>query len=119
MHVHVVDVVVTAQRNFFFNTYIILKKIFFLTLFQTHLSSLQVEHIIREDYLVEGMEIVELYLDLLLARLGLIQATKTLDPGIAEAVASVIWVTPRLSAEVAELKSVSHILPTSYLIIII
>ncbi|XP_071785470.1 IST1 homolog isoform X2 [Asterias amurensis] len=77
-------------------------------------ARIRVEHIIREDYLVEGMEIVELYLDLLLARLGLIQATKTLDPGIAEAVASVIWVTPRMSAEVAELKSVSEQLVLKY-----
>lgn len=31
------------------------------------------EHIIREDYLVEAMEIVELLCDLLLARFGLIE----------------------------------------------
>jgi vacuolar protein sorting-associated protein IST1 len=35
-----------------------------------------VEHIIREDYLVEAMEILELYCDLLLARFGLIQSMK-------------------------------------------
>ena len=34
------------------------------------------EHIIREDYLVEAMEIVELFCDLLLARMGMIQANK-------------------------------------------
>lgn len=34
------------------------------------------EHIIREDYLVEAMEILELYCDLLLARFGLIQSMK-------------------------------------------
>ena len=33
----------------------------------------QVEHIIREDYLVEAMEMLELYCDLLLARFGLIE----------------------------------------------
>ena len=37
---------------------------------------LQVEHIIREDYLVEAMEILELYADLLLARFGLIETMK-------------------------------------------
>ena len=38
-------------------------------------ARIRVEHIVREDYLVEGMEIVEMYCDLLLARLGLIQTT--------------------------------------------
>jgi len=33
----------------------------------------QVEHIIREDYLVEAMEIIEMLCDLLLARFGLIE----------------------------------------------
>lgn len=46
------------------------------------------------------MEIVEMYCDLLLARFGLITQMKDLDEGIAEAVASIIWVTPRLQADV-------------------
>ena len=33
----------------------------------------KVEHIIREDYLVEAMEMLELYCDLLLARFVLIE----------------------------------------------
>lgn len=37
------------------------------------LTSLQVEHIIREDYMVEAMEVVELYCDLLLARFGMLE----------------------------------------------
>jgi len=32
-----------------------------------------VEHIIREDYLVEALEIIEMLCDLLLARFGLIE----------------------------------------------
>ena len=39
-------------------------------------ARIRVEHIIREDYLVEAMEIIEMYCDLLLARMGLIQTTK-------------------------------------------
>lgn len=39
-------------------------------------ARIRVEHIIREDYLVEAMEILELYCDLLLARFGLIQSIK-------------------------------------------
>ncbi len=39
-------------------------------------ARIKVEHIIREDYSVEGMEIVEMYCDLLLARFGLVQSMK-------------------------------------------
>nr|AAH77854.1 MGC80567 protein [Xenopus laevis] len=70
-------------------------------------ARIRVEHIIREDYLVEAMEILELYCDLLLARYGLIQSMRELDPGLAEAVSTLIWAAPRLQSEVSELKIVS------------
>ncbi|KAK6294650.1 hypothetical protein J4Q44_G00354800 [Coregonus suidteri] len=69
-------------------------------------ARIRVEHIIREDYLVEAMEILELYCDLLLARFGLIQSMKELDPGLQEAVSTLIWAAPRLQSEVNELKIV-------------
>lgn len=72
------------------------------------------EHIIREDYLVEAMEIVEMYCDLVLARYGLVTQMKELDDGIAEAVASLIWVAPRLQADVQELKNISDVLTLKY-----
>lgn len=53
----------------------------------------------REDYLVEAMEVVEMYCDLLLARFGLVSQMKDLDEGIAEAVSSIIWVAPRLQSD--------------------
>ncbi|XP_073164467.1 IST1 homolog isoform X2 [Lepidochelys kempii] len=71
-------------------------------------ARIRVEHIIREDYLVEAMEILELYCDLLLARFGLIQSMKDLDTGLAEAVSTLIWAAPRLQSEVAELKILMH-----------
>ena len=36
----------------------------------------QVEHIIREDYMVEALEIIELFCDMLLARFGLIETMR-------------------------------------------
>lgn len=39
-------------------------------------ARIRVEHIVREDYLVEAMELIEMYCDLLLARFGLIQTQK-------------------------------------------
>jgi len=77
-------------------------------------AKIRVEHIIREDYLVEAMEILEMYADLLLARFGLIQQMKTLDDGLAEAISSIIWVTPRLQSDVQELKIVSDQLAVKY-----
>ncbi|CAH1388501.1 unnamed protein product [Nezara viridula] len=70
-------------------------------------AKIRVEHIIREDYMVEAMELVEMYCDLLLSRFGLLQEIKGLDPSIAEAVSSLLWVAPRLATEVEELKIIS------------
>ncbi|XP_065162743.1 IST1 homolog isoform X2 [Atheta coriaria] len=77
-------------------------------------AKIRVEHIIREDYLVEAMEVVEMYCDLLLARFGLITQMKELDEGLSEAIASLIWVAPRLQADVQELKIVSDLLTAKY-----
>ena len=77
-------------------------------------AKIRVEHIIREDYLVEAMEIVEMYCDLLLARFGLIEQMKNLDDGLAEAISSLIWVAPRLQADIQELKTVSDQLVAKY-----
>ncbi|KAM4614459.1 IST1 homolog [Discoglossus pictus] len=77
-------------------------------------ARIRVEHIIREDYLVEAMEVLELYCDLLLARFGIIQSMKELDPGLGEAVSSIIWAAPRLQTEVPELKTVASQLCHKY-----
>ncbi|XP_050302644.1 IST1 homolog isoform X2 [Anthonomus grandis grandis] len=77
-------------------------------------AKIRVEFIIREDYFVEALEIVEMYCDLLLARFGLIQNMKELDEGIAEAVSSIIWVAPRLQSDVQEIKVIADLLAAKY-----
>lgn len=77
-------------------------------------ARIRVEHIIREDYLVEAMEIIEMFCDLLLARFGLIERMKEMDPGLEEAIATLLWVTPRLSSDVGELREVSNQLTLKY-----
>ncbi|KAJ8944503.1 hypothetical protein NQ318_011761 [Aromia moschata] len=77
-------------------------------------AKVRVEYIIREDYLVEALEIVEMYCDLLLARFGLISNMKELDEGIAEAVSSLIWVAPRLQSDIQELKVIGDLLAAKY-----
>ncbi|XP_077569800.1 IST1 homolog isoform X2 [Stigmatopora nigra] len=77
-------------------------------------ARIRVEHIIREDYMVEAMEILEIYCDLLLTRFGLITSMKEMDPGLQEAVSTLIWAAPRLQLEVTELKVVSDQLCAKY-----
>ncbi|KAL1514166.1 hypothetical protein ABEB36_003470 [Hypothenemus hampei] len=77
-------------------------------------AKIRVEFIIREDYYVEALEIVEMYCDLLLARFGLIQNMKELDDGIAEAVSSIIWVAPRIQSDIQEIKVIADLLGAKY-----
>ncbi|BFZ09993.1 hypothetical protein BsWGS_13032 [Bradybaena similaris] len=70
-------------------------------------ARIRVEHIVREDYLVEAMELLEMHCDLLLARFGLIQTQKELDPSLEESIASLLWAAPRLQADIEELKSIT------------
>lgn len=55
-----------------------------------------------------------MFCDLLLARFGLLTQMKELDAGIAEQVSSLIWVAPRLQADVAELKVIGELLTAKY-----
>lgn len=50
--------------------------------------------------MVEAMEIVEMYCDLILARFGLVTQMKELDEGLAEAISTLIWVAPRMHTDV-------------------
>jgi len=67
-------------------------------------ARIRVESIIREDFVVEAYELLEMFCELLLARFGMIQQMKELEDGIAEAVSSLIWVAPRVSHEITEFK---------------
>ncbi|KAJ8732956.1 hypothetical protein PYW07_015555 [Mythimna separata] len=77
-------------------------------------AKIRVEHIIREDYMVEAMEIVEMYCDLILARFGLVTQMKELDEGLAEAISTLIWVAPRMHTDIQELKTISDLLTAKY-----
>ncbi|KAE8743289.1 hypothetical protein FOCC_FOCC011118 [Frankliniella occidentalis] len=77
-------------------------------------ARIRVEHIIREDYIVEAFEVVEMYCDLLLARFGLLQQMKTLDEGIAEAISSILWVAPRIQSDIQEMSVITDQLTAKY-----
>jgi vacuolar protein sorting-associated protein IST1 len=70
-------------------------------------ARIRVENIIRSDITVELYEILELYCELLLARAGLLEAPQC-DPGLEEAVKSVIYAAPK--TEVKELQQVRTLL---------
>ena len=87
---------------------------FFFEIGKVERAKIRVEHIIREDYLVEAMEIVEMFCDLLLARFGMIQQMPTLDDGLEEAISSLIWVAPRMSTDVKELSIIADLFTQKY-----
>ncbi|XP_042218554.1 IST1 homolog isoform X1 [Homarus americanus] len=81
---------------------------------KTTRAKIRVEQIIREDYLVEALELTEMYCDLLLSRFGLVQQLRGLDEGLAEAISSLLWVCPRLQTDVPELREIDHHLTLKY-----
>jgi vacuolar protein sorting-associated protein IST1 len=74
-------------------------------------AKIRVENIIRSDITTELHEILELYCELLLARTGLMEAP-TCDPGLEEAVKSLIYAAPR--TDVKELQNVRLLLVDKY-----
>lgn len=74
-------------------------------------AKIRVENIIRSDLTTELLEILELYCELLLARTGLMEA-KECDPGLEEAVKSIIYAAPR--TEIKELQQARALLVEKY-----
>ncbi|KAI9505152.1 Vacuolar protein sorting-associated protein ist1 [Coemansia spiralis] len=75
-------------------------------------ATIRVENIIREDFNIEALEIVELFCELLTARIGLIDQSRTVDPGISDAVSSIIYASTRL--DVKELAVLRDMLTAKY-----
>ena len=69
------------------------------------------ENIIRSDITTELLEVLELYCELLLARTGLMEA-KECDPGLEEAIKSIIYAAPR--TEIKELHQARQLLVEKY-----
>lgn len=75
-------------------------------------AKIRVENIIRSDLNTELLEILELYCELLTARAGLLEA-KECDPGLEEAVKSIIYSAPKIDG-VKELSVVRQLLAEKY-----
>ena len=74
-------------------------------------ARIRVENIIRSDITTELLEILELYCELVLARIGLLEA-KECDPGLEEAIKSIIYAAPR--TEIKELQQARQLLVEKY-----
>ncbi len=74
-------------------------------------ARIRVENIIRSDIITELHEILELYCELLLARIGMMEGS-TCDPGLEEAVKSIMYAAPRI--EVKEVNSVRILLSEKF-----
>lgn len=77
-------------------------------------ARIRVEQIIREDYIVEAMDLVESYCDFILSRFGQLQASEVVDEGLATAVSSLIWVASRFESDVPEIKVIADQLGRKY-----
>ncbi len=64
------------------------------------------EQVVRDDYTSEAMELLEMYCTLVHTRFGLLDHSKECDPSIREAVATIIYATPSLQSQIAELATV-------------
>ncbi|KAL7675766.1 hypothetical protein ACOME3_002030 [Neoechinorhynchus agilis] len=70
-------------------------------------ARIRVEHIIREDYCVEAMEILEIFCETLLTRFDVFLSTKdAIGSGLEEVLSSLLWAASRMESEVPELKKV-------------
>ena len=59
-------------------------------------ARIRVENVIREDLLVEALELLELYTETLLARFPLLESMRHCDPAISESVNTLIYASPRV-----------------------
>ena len=75
-------------------------------------ARIRVENIIRSDIITELHEMLELYCELLLARAGLVDASPTCDPGLEEAVQSIVYAAPK--TEIKELQTVRGLLAEKF-----
>lgn len=63
-------------------------------------ARIKVENVIREDFMIEALDILELFCDLIQTRIQLIAESRTCPSDLKEAISSVLYAAPRV--EIAE-----------------
>ena len=69
-------------------------------------ARVRVEAVLREEATLEAFEVLDLFCELLIVRLPLIESTKDLPADLKEAVATVVYAARRVADEIPELKTV-------------
>ena len=69
-------------------------------------ARVRVEAVLREEATLEAFEVLDLFCELLVVRLPLIESTKDLPADLKEAVATVVYAARRVADEIPELKEV-------------
>ncbi|PIM98263.1 Spindle pole body protein [Handroanthus impetiginosus] len=80
---------------------------------QDHTARIRVEHVIREEKMMAAYDLTGIYCELLIARLPIIESQKTCPIDLKEAIASVVFASPRFG-DVPELLDVRKHLTIKY-----
>lgn len=80
---------------------------------QDQTARIRVEHVVREEKTMAAYELVEIYCELIAARLPIIESQKNCPIDLKEAVSSVIFATPRCS-DIPELADVKKHITAKY-----
>ncbi|CAI8594639.1 unnamed protein product [Vicia faba] len=80
---------------------------------QDQTARIRVEHVVREEKTMAAYELVEIYCELMAARLPMIESQKNCPIDLKEAISSVIFATPRCS-DIPELADVKKHMASKY-----
>ncbi|OIW15733.1 hypothetical protein TanjilG_04268 [Lupinus angustifolius] len=80
---------------------------------QEQTATIRVEHVIREEKLLAAYDLVEIYCELIVARLPIIESQKNCPIDLKEAISSVTFASPRLS-DISELVKVRKQITSKY-----
>ncbi|KAK6944860.1 Vacuolar protein sorting-associated protein Ist1 [Dillenia turbinata] len=80
---------------------------------QEQTARIRVEHVVREEKTIAALDLIEIYCELVAARLPIIESQKNCPIDLKEAVASVIFASPRC-ADIPELQDVRKHLTAKY-----
>lgn len=72
---------------------------------QEQTARIRVEHVIREEKTMSAYDLIELYCELIVARLSIIESQKSCPIDLKEAVASIVFASPRC-ADIPELMEI-------------
>ena len=75
-------------------------------------ARIKVEHIIREDFLIEALELLDLLVELVFERVKYIGSKKECPDDLIEAVSSLIWAADRV--EISEMEIIKQQLTYKY-----